>query len=288
VKTHADQFPVQKMCEVLKVSVTGYYYWRRGIVGSRAHARKALVVHIKAIHQSSKGRYGSPRICEELRDRGIKVSRPTVARIMRQESIRSIVARKYRVNTTDSNHDCAVAPNLLEQDFYAPRVGMKWVSDLTYVRTAEGWLYLTMVMDLADRKVIGWSLAASMRACDTSLPALKMATRNRPLRDTLLFHSDRGIQYACNEFRNLVKGQPIIQSMSKKGCCWDNAVAESFFKTLKVEMVYHDHYETRKQAELAVFEYIEVFYNRKRKHSYLGYKTPVQYEAIITAVSKAA
>ena len=288
MKTHANQFSVQKMCEVLEVSVTGYYYWRRGIVGLRAHTRKTLVVHIKAIHRASKGRYGSPRICEELRDQGLKVSRPRVARIMRQESIRSIVARRYTVQTTDSNHGFSVAPNLLEQDFNAPRPGMKWVSDLTYIRTGEGWLYLTMVMDLADRKVIGWALSNTMRACDTSLPALKMAISHRPIHDTLLFHSDRGVQYACHEFLNLVKGQPIIQSMSRKGCCWDNAVAESFFKTLKVEMIYHNTYQTRKEAELAIFEYIEVFYNRKRKHSYLGYKTPIQYEAMINQLNTAA
>ena len=228
----------------------------------------------------SKGRYGSPRITSELRSNGVMASRARIARLMKSNGIRSIMKRRYRV-TTNSNHLYPVSENLLQRDFNAQDLGEKWVSDITYIRTGEGWLYLTVVMDLADRKIIGWSMDNSMSASSTVVDAWKMAIKNRPVEKQLIFHSDRGIQYASHEFRRCFKGLPVLQSMSRKGNCWDNAIAESFFKTLKTEMVYHRKFETRAQAKLEIFDYIEVWYNRKRRHSALDYMTPVQVEKIM-------
>lgn len=229
----------------------------------------------------SKGRYGSPRITKELNADGIRVSRPRIARLMGRNGIKSIMKRKYRV-TTNSNHLYPVNENLLLRDFSTTGTGEKWVSDITYIRTGEGWLYLTVIMDLADRKIIGWSMDNSMSASSTVVDAWKMAIKNRPLQGELIFHSDRGIQYASHEFRRCFKGLPVLQSMSRKGNCWDNAIAESFFKTLKTEMVYHRKFETRARAKLEIFDYIEVWYNRKRRHSALDYLTPVQVEQVMT------
>lgn len=240
----------------------------------------ALLIKLKSIYAMSKGRYGSPRITSELRSDGVIASRPRIARLMRSNGIRSIIKRRYRV-TTNSNHLYPVSENLLQRDFNAQYLGEKWVSDITYVRTGQGWLYLTVVMDLADRKIIGWSMDNSMSASSTVVNAWKMAVKNRPLERELIFHSDRGIQYASHEFRRCFKGLPVLQSMSRKGNCWDNAIAESFFKTLKTEMVYHRKFETRAQAKLEIFDYIEVWYNRKRRHSALDYMTPVQVEKIM-------
>ncbi|MNL12596.1 IS2 transposase TnpB [compost metagenome] len=228
----------------------------------------------------SKGRYGSPRITKELNADGIRVSRPRIARLMGRNGIKSIMKRKYRV-TTNSNHLYPVNENLLLRDFSTTGTGEKWVSDITYIRTGEGWLYLTVIMDLADRKIIGWSMDNSMSASSTVVDAWKMAIKNRSLQGELIFHSDRGIQYASHEFRRCLKGLPVLQSMSRKGNCWDNAIAESFFKTLKTEMVYHRKFETRAQAKVEIFDYIEVWYNRKRRHSALGYLTPVQVEQVM-------
>ncbi len=263
---------------MLKVSVSGYYYWLKHPVSLREQKEQELVEQIKQVHEQSKCRYGSPRIAVELREQGIQVSRPRVARVMQKHHIQSIVRKKYRVQTTDSGHACTVAENHLARDFYAARPAEKWVSDLTYIRTGEGWLYLTVVLDLADRKVVGWALSEAMDAEVTTVAAWQMAVRNRPLFHSLLFHSDRGVQYACSAFQEQLEGMPVLRSMSRRGNCWDNAVAESFFKTMKTEMVYHHKFATIAEAKLAVFEYIESFYNRKRRHSALGYLTPCQYE----------
>ena len=246
------------------------------------------MARVEQVYQQSKCRYGSPRIAVELKEQGIQASRPRVARLIQKFHIQSIVRKKYRVQTTDSNHVYAVAENYLSRDFTAVRPAEKWVSDLTYIRTGEGWLYLTTILDLADRKVIGWALSETMDAEVTSVAAWQMAVKNRPLSGRLLFHSDRGVQYACREFREQLEGVPVLQSMSRKGNCWDNAVAESFFKTMKTEMIYHRKFATRQEARLAVFEYIEGFYNRKRRHSALGYLTPCQYEERLHQQSIAA
>lgn len=202
------------MCKVLKVSSSGYYYWRKHPVGVRQIKHDQLLTHIRQVHIQSQGRYGSPRIADELRDRGVKTSRNRVARLMRKEAIRSIMYKKYRVQTTDSAHDYSVAKNLLNRKFTAEKPGQKWVSDITYIPTDEGWLYLTTVLDLADRKVIGWALSDSLKAVDTSVVAWRMALKNRSIQGQLLFHSDRGVQYACTEFQTQLKGLPVIQSMT--------------------------------------------------------------------------
>jgi putative transposase len=190
--------------------------------------------------------------------------------------------------TTDSKHKFAVAENKLKRDFKPSEMGKAWVSDITYIKTQEGWLYLTTVLDLADRKVIGWALSNSMHASKTTVPALRMAVRNRTVTPGLIFHSDRGVQYACTEFTNVLKAYNIEQSMSRKGDCWDNAVAESFFKTLKTECVYRRKFANRKEAEIEIFEYIEVWYNRKRRHSALGYRTPAEMEQLLLNYQLAA
>lgn len=266
------------MCQVFKVSSSGYYYYLKHPISLRISKQEVLLAHITNAYHQSKCRYGSPRITRALRCWGLNVSRPRVARLMRKAQIRSIIRKKFRVQTTDSSHGYALAENLLNRDFSADARGEKWVSDLTYIKTGEGWLYLTTVLDLADRKVIGWALSDTMEAGKTTIPAWKMAVKNRPIGAQLIFHSDRGIQYACNEFKKQFIGIPVLQSMSRKGNCWDNAVAESFFKTMKTEMVYHEKFQTKNQAKLAVFEYIEIWYNRQRIHSALGYLTPVEFE----------
>jgi transposase InsO family protein len=269
-----DVFPFEKMCKILKVTSSGYYYWLSAPVSQKGEVRRALTAKIHTIYQASKGRFGSPRVAQELKDQGVAVSRPYVARIMRKENLLSIVRKRYRVQTTDAHHGYKVEENHLNRDFSVGGTQQRWISDLTYIRTGEGWLYLTMIMNLGDRKVIGWSMSETMAACDTTVVAWEMAIKNCPLNEALLFHSDRGIQYACEDFRALLRGLPVQQSMSRKGNCWDNSVAESFFKTLKTEMVYHHSFPTRKIARLALFEYIEGWYNTKRKHSTLNHKTP--------------
>lgn len=276
------------MCSVFQVSSSGYYYWLKHPIGERARKQTELLVHIKQVFQESKCRYGSPRITVELNVQGIKTSRPRVARLMRKAHIQSVVQKKYKVQTTDSTHLYPLAENLLNRDFTADKLGQKWVSDLTYIKTDQGWLYLTTVLDLADRKIIGWALSDTMEASQTSVPAWKMAVKNRAVTSQLIFHSDRGIQYACSEFRRQFTGMPVLQSMSRKGNCWDNAVAESFFKTMKTEMVYQVKFETRRQAKLAIFEYIEVWYNRERRHSTLGYLTPCEFEKLLKSSAIAA
>ena len=266
------------MCRVLNVSRSGYYDSLKGAVSSRAREKERLLRMIREEHRKSKQRYGAPRISQALRAREVQVSRPRVARLMKQAGIKAKTARKFRA-TTDSKHGFEVSANLLKRDFWPATIGQAWVSDITYIRTLAGWLYLTVVLDLADRKVIGWALSETMCASQTSVAALKMAVRNRPVSQGLVFHSDRGVQYACDEFRKALGAHPLVrQSMSRRANCWDNAVAESFFKSLKSECVYGARFEDRQAAALTIFEYIEVFYNRERLHSSLGYRTPIQME----------
>ena len=237
----------------------------------------------------SRRRYGSPRITMELRKNEMPASQPFVAKLMRKENIRSIVKRKFKV-TTDSSHDYPVVDNKLMQNFTVKESNQVWVSDLTYISTAEGWVYLTTVIDLFDRKVIGWALSDRMHAVKTTIPAFKMALLNRPLnkKKQLTFHSDRGIQYACREFVFELSKHNIERSMSRRGNCWDNAVAESFFKTIKVELIYQHRYLTRKEAELSVFEYIEGWYNTNRRHKQLNNLTITEFNQSITNNLKSA
>jgi transposase InsO family protein len=224
---------------------------------------------IRKIYYDSKKTYGSPRITIALRNEGIIISRRRVAKLMKKQNLQSIIRKKYVV-TTDSKHNYPVVENKLNRDFHVDGTGKVWVSDITYIKTSQGWLFLTVIIDLGDRKVIGWSLSKSLKALDTSIPAWIMAIKNRPITQKLIFHSDRGVQYACNEFKNLLAGYKLVErSMSRKGDCWDNAVAESFFKNLKVEWVYRNKYKTRKQAAISIFEYIETWYNTGRIHTTL-------------------
>ena len=235
---------------------------------------QVIIDLIKLCHKESYLTYGSPRITMALRASNYMVSRPRVARLMKSENIRSRIKKRFVV-TTDSKHTYPVADNVLERDFTAQEIAQKWVSDITYIRTAEGWLYLTVIVDLADRKIVGWSLSTTMKAEDTTMPAWEMALKNRRPERGLIFHSDRGIQYACTQFTGLLARFPgVIRSMSRKGNCWDNAVAESFFKSLKTEWVYGKNYKTKEQAALDIFQYIEVWYNRKRIHSSINYLSP--------------
>lgn len=274
------QFGVERMCKAFKVSRSGYYNWIHREPSKREQEREQLSQEIKQLYTMSKQRYGSPKITEDLRDRGWKVSRPRVARIMRSEGLKSIICKKFRGTTTDSKHNYPVAENHLNRDFKADSPGEKWVSDLTYISTSQGWIYLTIVMDLYDRKIIGWSLSTSMTTQSTVVPAWRMAMLNRSFNRGLIFHSDQGIQYASNAFSEELKNHGVRQSMSRKGNCWDNAVAENFFKILKSELVKHENFHTILEAKNGVFEFVEIWYNRRRKHSYLGYKTPEQYGKI--------
>ena len=277
IKDYSHQFGVEKMCRVLKVSRSGYYAWLRRKPSSMELENSEIIEDIRKIYTDSKRRYGSPKVTIELQNIGWKVSRPRVARMMRNEGLRSIICKKFRGATTDSKHSLPVALNLLNRDFEATQPGQKWVSDITYIPTLQGWLYLTIIMDLYDRKIIGWALSSSMTTEVTTIPAWKMAIRNRQPQHGLIFHSDRGVQYAAHAFKAYLAKQSAIQSMSRKGNCWDNAVAENFFKILKSELVKHTKYNSLLHAKTDLFEFIEVWYNRKRKHGYLGYKTPEQY-----------
>ena len=259
-------FPIEKMCKVLKVSRSSYYSWLTRKPGKRDIEDYDLSDRIKKIYESSKKTYGSPRVTIVLLEKGIHVSRPREALLMKQQKLQSIIRKKWVV-TTDSRHNYPVVENKLNRDFSVTRSGQVWVSDITYIKTSQGWLYLTVIIDLYDRKVIGWAFR-SLKAVYTIIPAWRMAIRNRPITQMLIFHSDRGIQYACNEFKNILSSNKLVErSMSRKGDPWDNAVAESFFKTLKVEHIYHNSYKTFREAELSVFEYIEAWYNVNRIHT---------------------
>ena len=266
------------MCRVFKVSKSRYYQTKNYIPSKRDGENRSILNEIRRIHEQYKATYGSPRMTEELNRRGFKVSRPRVARLMKHNGIKAVHKKRFVV-TTDSKHKYPVVENKLNREFTAKKSGQKWVSDITYIKTAKGWLYLTVIVDLFDRKVIGWSLSADMSAENTSIAAWKMAVKNRPVTDDLIFHSDRGIQYACVDFTKLLTSYKKVQrSMSRKGNCWDNAVAESFFKTIKIELVYRNQYQDKNQAALSVFEWIETWYNRNRRHSALGNMTILELE----------
>lgn len=271
-------FPIGKMSEVLQVSRSGYYRWLNSGPSARSVENRELTEQIRSIHTRSKQTYGSPRITAELNAGNRKASRPRVARLMKEAGIRSKVTKKYRVSTTDSKHGFLIAPNLLDRDFKVGETGKVWVSDITYIPTVQGWLYLTTVIDLGDRKVIGWALSTTMKALETTVAAWEMAVKNRPITSALIFHSDRGVQYACTEFTDLVKAYTTVtRSMSRKGNCWVNAVAESFFKSMKSKWTKWHRYQSFKQAELSVFEYLETWYNVHRRPSVLNYMTPSEY-----------
>jgi len=282
IQAHAHMFPVKKMCQLLNVSRGGYYAWLERPPSSRAQENIKLKENIEQIYEKSRRRYGSPRIHAQLRDEGVFVSRPRVARHMQQMGISALGKKKFKV-TTDSNHKYPASPNLLKRAFTVNAPYQVWVSDITYIYTKEGWMYLTVIIDLYNRMIVGWAMSEGLSASETTIAALNCACRRYHPARGIIFHSDRGIQYACKDFRKLLKKYHMIQSMSAKGDCWDNAVAESFFATLKREEVYLYNYNNRWEARQSIFSYIEIFYNRIRKHSYLGNKSPVQFTALKNA-----
>jgi putative transposase len=266
------------MCRVLAVSPSGYYAWLGRPLSRRDREDRRLLKAIKEIHQEKRGVYGSPRVQAELKSKGMRHGRKRVARLMRENGIRAKQKRKYQA-TTDSKHFYPVAANLLQRDFAAKRPDQKWLADITCIATRQGWLYLAAILDLYSRLIVGWSMSSRMGG-KLVLAALEMAVGRRRPEPGLIHHSDRGGQYASAVYQRALRSHGMIGSMSRKGDCWDNAPMESWFHTLKTELTGHRHYVTRGQAKTDIFEYIEVFYNRNRLHSALGFKSPAKYEMI--------
>ena len=278
IEEHLGEFPVGPACDALAVSRAGYYAWRERPDSPRAVRRAELAAKIKTVHQEHRCVYGSPRVFRVLKAGGEAVCENTVATVMREHAIRARTKRKFVPRTTDSSHDQPVAANVLGRQFQADLPNRKWAVDITYVPTDEGWLYLAGVLDLCSRKLVGWSMADHLRT-DLVADALRMALARRGPTPGLLHHSDRGVQYACDDYQHLLESHGMQVSMSGRGNCWDNAAMESFWSTLKNELVNHERYPTREQARRSIFEYIEVFYNRKRLHSSIGYQSPEAFEA---------
>lgn len=269
------KYTVERICRLFRVSRSAYYEWLKAKKVVKIETTN-IEFEIRRIFEWSKGTYGSPRVCIELSKIGVITSVSTVARIMRKLKLQARPRRKY-VHTTDSEHGYSIFENILNRGFISDQVNQMWVSDITYIPTKEGWTYLTVVIDLADRMVVGWNLSKDMSARNTSIASINIALQRRQPKSSLLFHSDRGVQYCCAEFRYLLKTKGNVrQSMSRKGNCWDNAPAESFFKTLKVEWTRKFDYADKNEAQKSIFDYIERWYNPKRIHSANGYLSPLQ------------
>ena len=278
IREHANEFPVRFMCEHLGVSASGYYDWRDRPASAQTERRMRLQQQIRMIHAKVKRRYGSPRVHAELRASGEMCSVNTVAKIMKEAGIQGISHRKYRVQTTDSRHGLPVAENHVNQEFTASKSNELWLSDITYIHTSEGFLYLAAILDVHSRMLVGWSMDTRMES-RLVVDALAMAIARRNPTDELLAHSDRGSQYASEHYQRWLEKHGITCSMSRAGNCYDNAPMESFWATLKKELVYPEPFATIAEAKAKVFEYIEVFYNRQRRHSALGYCSPTEFES---------
>jgi putative transposase len=280
IESHlVTEFPLRRCCSALSVSRSGYYKWRSG--SKKDDSNKGLLQAIEQIHVASRCTYGSPRIHAQLKALGHGVSRGRVERLMRSAGIRSKLKKKFRV-TTDSGHSHAISPNLVKREFKVSKPNRVWASDVTFLWTKEGWLYLAVTLDLFSRRIVGWSMGERLDS-NLVLKALKAAVQKRGIKKGLIHHSDRGKEYACHAFRSVMRAYGIKQSMSGKGDCWDNAVVESFFHTLKSELT--EIYKTKSEAKAKVFEWLEVFYDRRRLHSTLGYVTPAMYEENLKLVS---
>lgn len=286
IAAHRHVYPLRAMCEYLGVSASGFSAYQRGSGPTSWPSDKQLLALIRVIYAENKGAYGSPRITAEIKARGIPVSRDRVRRLMKAHSIRSTRKGKFKA-TTNSNHKLPVAPNLLGQDFSTDAPDQTWVADITFIPTREGWLYLATVMDVYTRMIVGWAMDSRMTK-ELVVKALRMAYWHRKPKAGLIHHSDRGSQYCSHDYRELLEHYGIQASMSRKGNCWDNAVMESFYNSLKNERVFHQDYATRAQAREDLVEYIEVFYNRVRRHSGLGYRSPAQHYAAWFAQQKMA
>lgn len=280
IGAHRKEFPLSLMCRVLGVSCSGFYAAQRREASARAKRDAQLRVRIQAIYQASRRTYGSPRVHAELRASGERCGRKRVTRLMRQAGLRVKCRRRSRPQTTDSNHRHRVAPNLLARRFAVAEisgVNRVWAGDITYVPTHEGWLYLAVVLDLASRRVVGWSMKETLDA-SLAIDALWMALEARCPANGLMHHSDRGVQYAAVDYQELLVRHQIVPSMSRRANCYDNAVVESFFATLEWELIENNGWQTRDAARTSIFEYIECWYNRQRRHSSLGYLSPSEYE----------
>lgn len=277
MNANKTEFDIAIMSSVFGVSTSGYYDWKSRDNSAKEQKDYDLKRNIEDIFRGSRNTYGAPRVFQVLKGMNISISKETVGRKMRDMGLRAKTKKKFKAKTTDSNHNNPVAPNILGQKFTAEKPSQVWLSDITYVETNEGWLYVFSIMDLCTRKIVGWSFADNL----THLPlmeALEMALKRQNYAPGLIFHSDRGVQYTCSEFREKLAEIEFIQSMSRPGNCYDNAPKESFFHTFKTELVYQTKFHTREDAKRSIFEWIEEFYNRKRIHSSIGYKTPVDFE----------
>jgi len=277
IDENKDKYPIEKMANALGISRGGYYKDKKKPVSDREINNIKLKEEIKYIFIRNRKAYGSPKIYDELQDNSIKCGKNKVARLMREMGLKSSRYKKFKVVTTNSDHNYPISENVLNRDFTVSKANKVWVSDLTYISTDEGWLYLCIILDLFSRNIVGWSMADNMKT-EMVIDALNMAYLRRNPHDGLVFHSDQGVQYASCNFRDCLRDKKMISSMSRKGNCWDNAPAESFFSTLKMELIYQSKYSTREMAKRSIFEYIEVFYNRERRHSKLGSMSPFQFE----------
>jgi transposase InsO family protein len=277
MQQHEAEFPIAIMCDVFAVSRSGYYAWMNKPESKRKQANVKLLDHIRVVHKESRGAYGSPRVYQALKQRDVPCCENRVARLMKEDGLRAKMKRRFKA-TTNSKHDLPVAPNILQRDFTPKAPDQVWAGDITYIWTAEGWLYLAVVIDLFSRAVVGWAMGKRM-ARHLVMDALSMAIKRRRPSPGLIFHSDRGSQYASADFQALLAKYSMLCSMSRKGNCWDNAPVESFFGSLKQEMIFHQIYRSRFHARQDIFDYIERFYNRRRLHSTLGHQSPANYEA---------
>ena len=277
MKTLAPDYPIAELAWALEVSRSGYYRWLKSPESKRAQAARQLTVKIRRIHEENQARYGSPRVCQQLRRQGLQTSENRVARLMRAAGLRARPKRAFRPRTTDSNHSNPIAPNRLKTEGVPTAPNQVWVTDITYIWTVQGWIYLAAVMDLFSRRIVGWELSATM---ETTLvqEALARAQKERRPPPGLLHHSDRGSQYASHTYRALLESWGMNASMSAAGCCYDNAAMESFWSTLKTELVPAGGFADLREARTAIFEYIQLFYNSKRLHSALDYQSPVDFE----------
>jgi len=276
----SDAYPISRLCLAFAVSRSGYYAWAQAAEGARARRDRELRTKIATVHRQSRETYGSPRVTIELQAQGEAVGRHRVARLMREAGLRGRQKRRYRVRTTDSAHSHPIAPNRLATQPVPVQPNRVWVSDLTYVPTDEGWLYVAGVLDRCSRCLVGWAMGATL---ETALPlaALLMALRQRQPAPGLIHHSDRGVQYASGDYRSALADHGLVASMSRKGNCYDNAAMEAFWSSLKNELVHRRRFTTRAEARSAIFDYIEGFYNRSRRHSALGYQSPLDYESTL-------
>lgn len=277
IDRHRRESTISALCRALDVSQSGYYRWRRHGGTVRCRSDAVLLEKIRAAYQASDGIYGSPRVFAELKARGESVARKRVERLMRQNALVGAMPQRRRLVTTNARHGYAVAENLLAREFTATAPNQKWVTDITYIPTQEGWLYLATVLDLFSRRIVGWAMSDRINQ-ELTLSALHMALQGRQPASALLHHSDRGVQYAATRYRQLLSDWKITVSMSGKGNCYDNAVVESWHRSLKVELVWRTRYQSRDQARQSIFRYIAVFYNQKRRHSTLGYLSPAEFE----------